>query len=151
MLYTKPRQGSKMENEPKTKPVLRAAARYFLLQLPGQVFFVLLLLLFRRWIEVSDYLVWGLLALWISKDIVLFAFLWRYYVPDQHSDPSRMVGRRGFALTRLAPDGHVQVQGERWRAVVANGTPPIEKDQTICVDAVNGLRLTVSICAEDSR
>jgi membrane-bound ClpP family serine protease len=125
------------------KPDLRTAARYFLLQVPGFVTFILLLLLFRRWVEIPGYLVWGLPALWIVKDILLFPVLWRYYAADQHPDPSRMIGRKGFALRRLAPEGHVHVQGERWRASVAKGHPPIEKGETIRVDAVNGLNLTV--------
>jgi membrane protein implicated in regulation of membrane protease activity len=129
---------------------LRAAGRYFLLQLPGQIFFLLLLILIRRWIAFSDYLMWGLPAIWIGKDIVLFPFLWRYYATDPSADSSRMVGRMGVALSRLAPDGHVRVGGERWRASIAEGASPIEKGQAICVDAIDGLRLTVGICTDEA-
>jgi membrane protein implicated in regulation of membrane protease activity len=132
------------------KPTLRTAARYFLLQLPGQFFLIVLLFFFQRWVEIPGYIVWGLPALWIAKDILLFPILWRFYATDQHSDPSRMIGRRGYVLRRLAPDGHVHVQGERWQASVAEGNPPIEKGAAICVDAINGLRLTVSRCPEDA-
>ena len=60
-----------------------------------------------------------------------------------------MVGRRGLALTRLNPDGYVQVQGERWRAGVHEGQASIDKDEAICVEAINGLKLKVKSCPED--
>jgi membrane protein implicated in regulation of membrane protease activity len=138
-----------MDNKPE-KPNLRDAARYFLLQLPGQFSLVLLLFIFRRWVDIPGYLMWVLPVLWVVKDIVLFPFLWRYYATDKHPDPSRMIGRKGVALRRLAPDGHVHVQGERWRASIAEGRPPVEKGEFICVEAVDGLRLTVIKCDEDS-
>ena len=60
-----------------------------------------------------------------------------------------MVGRKGFTLTRLNPDGYVQVQGERWQAVIYEKHASIEKDEAICVEAINGLKLTVRSCSED--
>ena len=126
------------------KPTLRTAARYFLLQLPGQVFFILLLLFFREWMEIPGFFMWVLPSLWILKDVLLFPVLWRYYAADKNPDPSRMIGRRGSALSRLAPDGHVHVQGERWRASVAEGNPPIEKGEAVRVRTLKGLRLIVS-------
>jgi membrane protein implicated in regulation of membrane protease activity len=138
-----------VDNKPQ-KPTLRDAARYFLLQLPGQFFFVLLLFLIRQWVDIPGYLMWVLPALWVLKDIVLFPFLWRYYATDKHPDPSRMIGRKGVALRRLAPDGHVLVQGERWRASIDYGGQPVEKGESICVKAVDGLGLTVVKCDGDS-
>ena len=124
-------------------PPLRAVAKYFLLQLPGQVFFVLILVLFRKWVEFPADWMWALIGFWVGKDVILFPFLWRYYDPDLHPDRFQMVGRRGFALTRLNPDGYVQLQAERWRACIAEGEAPIEKGEEICVDSVIGLTLTV--------
>ena len=60
-----------------------------------------------------------------------------------------MVGRRGFALTRLQPDGYVQVQGERWRAGICDEQASIEQGDAVCIEAINGLKLTVRPCAED--
>ena len=111
----------------RAKPPLRTVAKYFLLQLPGQVTFILMLLLFRQWVAIPAYLAWGLLAFWVGKDIILFPFLWRSYDPDQYSDRFRMIGRNGFALTRLSPEGFVQVRGERWQAVVAQEQSPLSR------------------------
>ncbi len=129
------------------RPPLRILFKYFLLQLPGQISFVLILLLFRQWVEIPSYLTWGLLVCWIGKDVVLFPFLWRFYDPDQYPDRFHMVGRKGFALTRLNPDGYVHVQGERWQAGIAAGQAPIEQGEAICVEAIDGLKLTVKNCA----
>ena len=76
-----------------------------------------------------------------------FPFLWRFYDPNQYWDRFRMVDRKGFALTHLNPDGYVQVQGERWQAGIYEEQAPIEKGEAICVEAINGLKLTVRPCA----
>ena len=55
----------------------------------------------------------------------------------------------GLTLTRLNPDGHVQVQGERWQACVYQEQAVIEKDEAICVAAIKGLKLKVRSCPED--
>ena len=130
------------------KPPLRVLFKYFLLQLPGQAVFILLLVFVRQWLEAPAYLMWGLLGFWVGKDIFLFPFLWRFYDPNQYPDRFRMVGRKGFTLTRLNPDGYVQVQGERWKAGICEEHVSIERGDAICVEAINGLKLTVRPCTD---
>jgi membrane-bound ClpP family serine protease len=60
-----------------------------------------------------------------------------------------MVGRKGFALTRLNPVGYVQVQGERWQAGIYEEQVSIEQGEAIRVEAINGLKLTVRPCTEN--
>ena len=131
------------------RPPLRVVIKYFLLQLPGQVAFILILVVGRQWLEAPAYLIWGLLGFWVGKDIFLFPFLWRFHDPNQYPDRFRMVGRKGFALTRLNPVGYVQVQGERWQAGIYEGQASIEQGEAIWIEAVNGLKLTVRPCTED--
>ena len=131
------------------RPSVRIVIKYFLLQLPGQIAFILILLLVRRWLEAPAYLIWGLLGFWVGKDIFLFPFLWRFHDPNQYPDRFRMNGRKGFALTRLNPDGYVQVQGERWQAGIYEEQASIEQGEAICIEAINGLKLTVRSCTED--
>jgi hypothetical protein len=107
----------------------------------------LILLLVRQWLETPADLLWGLLGFWVGKDILLFPFHWRFYDPDQYYDRFRMVGRKGFALNRPNPDGYVQVQGERWQASIYEEHASIEKDEAICEDAINGLKLKVRSCS----
>jgi membrane protein implicated in regulation of membrane protease activity len=132
------------------KPSLRIVVKYFLLQLPGQAAFVLILLLVRQWVEIPLHLTWGLLGFWIGKDIVMFPFLWRFYDPERYPDRFQMRGRRGVALTRLNPAGLVRVRGEKWQAEISEGRAPIEPGEAICVEAVDGLKLTVASCTEQS-
>ncbi len=129
-------------------PALRIILKYVLLQLPGQVSFLLILLLLRQLIEIPEYLAWGLLGVWVGKDIIMFPFLWRFYDPSRFPDRFRMDGRKGFAVTRLNPDGYVQVHGERWHAGIAAGKPPVEPGAAIRVETVEGLKLTVSAWQE---
>jgi membrane-bound ClpP family serine protease len=130
------------------RPTLRIGVKYFLLQLPGMVTFALILLLVRQWMAAPVYLLGALLGIWVAKDIFLFPVLWRFYDPYQYPDRFKMIGRRGFTLNRLNPDGYVLVRGERWQAAIRKGQPPVEQGREICVEAINGLKLTVSPCAE---
>jgi membrane-bound ClpP family serine protease len=135
-------------NKKTDKPPLQVLFKYFLMQLPGQVVFVLILVLVRQWLTVPAYLMWGLLGFWVGKDIILFPILWRLHDPNQYPDRFRMVGRKGLTLTHLNPNGYVQVQGERWQAGINEEQTSIEKGEAICVEAINGLRLTVRPCTE---
>jgi membrane-bound serine protease (ClpP class) len=54
---------------------------------------------------------------------------------------SGLVGQAGVARDRLAPDGHVTVQGEIWRARVQG--QPVDQGQPVKVVGVEGLTLTV--------
>ena len=125
------------------RPSLGIAIKYVLLQVPGLIAFVLVLFLVRKWLKAPDYLLWALFSVWVSKDIILFPFLWRYYDSKQVPDRFQMVGRKGFALTRLNPYGYVQINGERWQAKNFNKEIPIEEGDTIYVEAINGLKLVV--------
>jgi membrane protein implicated in regulation of membrane protease activity len=136
-------------NKKADRPLLGAAIKYSLLQLPSLAAFVLILALVRQWLEVPTNLIWGLFGFWVLKDIVLFPFLWRHYDPNQFSDRFQMIGRKGFALTRLNPDGYVQVQGERWQAGIYNDLVSIDQGEAIRVKSINGLKLTVIPCIED--
>ncbi len=53
-----------------------------------------------------------------------------------------MVGRQAVARGELAPEGHVNVDGEIWRAVAEDGTIPA--GEKVRVTAVDGLTLRVS-------
>lgn len=131
------------------RPPLRVIVKYFLLQLPGIATFALILIVVRHWMQFPGYLAWALLGVWVAKDIFLFPILWRFYDPQLYPDRFRMIGRRGFALTRLNPSGYVSVKGERWQAAVREEEAPVEQGRQICVEAINGLKLTVRPCAEE--
>ncbi|MCK5010342.1 MAG: hypothetical protein KAS98_07645, partial [Deltaproteobacteria bacterium] len=59
--------------------------RYMLLQAPGVLILILVLILVRQWIDLSTVFICGLVALWVTKDLILFPFLWRAYDWDQQN------------------------------------------------------------------
>ena len=119
--------------------------RYVLYQLPALVVLILILVFVRRWVDLPGWLGWGLVALWVAKDVVLFPFTWRAYDRSgrQRVDLTQMVGALGIAEERLAPSGFVRVRGELWHAAVEGGGPPVERGEAVRVRDIHGLRLLV--------
>ena len=119
--------------------------RYALYQLPALVVLILILVFVRRWVDLPGWLGWGLVALWVAKDVVLFPFTWRAYDRSgrQRVDLTQMVGALGIAEERLAPSGFVRVRGELWHAEVEGGGPPVERGEAVRVRDIHGLRLLV--------
>ena len=121
----------------------RVVVRYGLLQLPGLALLVLFLVLVRRWFYIPAWLVWGFIALWVAKDVILFPLVWRSYDRDQPGDKDRMLGAHGIARDRLAPSGYILVYGELWQAEVMEGGMPIERGEGVLVQGTRGLTLIV--------
>ena len=121
----------------------RAVIKYTLLQLPALVFLALILHLIRLWVQMPAWLLWGMVGLWIVKDVLLFPFVWRSYDRDLHTDANTMIGVRGIVKDRLAPSGYVEVHGELWRAEVMEGASPVETGEDIRVRGIRGLTLIV--------
>ena len=57
------------------------------------------------------------------------------------SPTEEMLGRRGTAITRLAPKGLVRIDGETWEAFSSNAA--IAAGDEVTVLEINGLKLTV--------
>jgi len=93
--------------------------------------------------DIPAWFVWGLVALWVVKDLILFPFVWRAYDTDREGAANSMVGARGIAKDRLAPSGHISVRGELWQAEVMEGGPPIDRGQGVRVRGISGLKLLV--------
>lgn len=106
---------------------------------------VLLLVVVRQWVALSQWIFWGIVAGWLVKDLVLFPFVWRAYDPDAPDAALRadMVGARGIAKQRLDPAGYVRVRGELWKAEHRGGGPPIEAGCPVRVQGREGLILFV--------
>ena len=121
----------------------RVVIKYTLLQLPALVFLALILYLIRLWVQMPAWLIWGMVGLWVVKDVILFPFVWRSYDQDRLGDANSMVGLHGVAKDRLAPSGYVEVHGELWQAEVMEGAPPVESGKGIRVRGIRGLTLIV--------
>ena len=76
--------------------------KYTLLQIPGLIALILILLLVKRWVNLSLWFISGIIVLWVIKDAVLFPFVWRAYDSNRPGDPLTMIGERGIARERFA-------------------------------------------------
>lgn len=121
----------------------RVVLKYSLLQLPGTVLFVLILLFLQWWVHLSSWSVWSLAGLWIAKEIVIFPFVWRSYDARGSGKGHDMIGERGMAEERLNPEGYISVRGELWRAESIHDVSPIEKGDRIRICGIRGLTLLV--------
>jgi len=121
----------------------RVVIKYTLLQLPALVFLVLILHLVRLWVYMPAWLIWGMVGLWVAKDVVLFPFVWRSYEQDRLGHVNSMVGLHGIAKNNLTPSGYVEVHGELWQAEVVQGAPFVESGGGIRVKEIRGLTLIV--------
>jgi membrane protein implicated in regulation of membrane protease activity len=129
---------------------LRIVIRYTILQLPALALFVMALILSRRWIGIPLWSFWGLVGLWVAKDVILFPFVWRAYDARERKGEDAMIGRQGIVQDRLAPSGFVQVRGELWQAELMDGGPPVEKGVAVKIRKTRGLTLIVQPCGNEN-
>ena len=113
--------------------------KYALFQLPGLVLFFLILILVQWWTDLPSRFIWGLLILWVIKDVVLFFLVWRSY--QRVANP--LIGMKGVAEEQLAPSGYVRVRGELWKAEVIDPNLQIHKGEAVKVRRIRGLTLFV--------
>lgn len=121
----------------------RIVIRYTLLQLPALAVLFGLLVLAERFIDLPLWFIWGLMGLWIAKDIALFPLTWRAYDQDHAKDESSILGARGIAEERLDPSGYIRVGSELWQAEVVGDAPSVEKGEGVRVQGIRGLTLLV--------
>jgi len=121
----------------------QALVKYALLQLPVIVLLTIALFVIRQWVDIPLWLIGGIVAFWVVKDIVMFPVVWRAYDQNRAGDATSIVGMRGTATERLAPWGYIRIRGELWRAEVMEGGSPIEKGERIRVMEIEGLTLLV--------
>ena len=111
---------------------------YVIAQVPGWTLAAVAAGILYRWGLILGWLAFTLFALWVAKDLVLFPFMRRYYMPDPPE--RRMVGLCGVALTEIAPHGVVRIRGELWQA---ESERPIAEGARVRVLNVDGLHLRV--------
>ena len=117
--------------------------RYILLNIPGLVAVVLILIIIQHWVVLPAWLFWSVIAFWVVKDVVLFPFVWRAYDWNRAGRSDSLIGERGIAKERLAPSGYIRIRGELWRAERFGEGPPIEAEQPVRVKKMEGLTLFV--------
>jgi len=118
--------------------------KYCLLQIPGLVLFTLILYILVAWEWVSIQLAGILLLVWLIKDVLLYPVYRPALEGGDSAGAQALVGLTGKVRTDLAPQGLVEVAGERWQARKA-GDEPIPAGSRVRVIAARGMVLTVSL------
>jgi membrane protein implicated in regulation of membrane protease activity len=121
----------------------RVMVRYALLQVPALGLLVVLLIVVQRWVDLPAWFTWGLVALWVAKDVIFFPLTWRAYDWDRPGDANSMVGVRGITEQQLAPSGYIRARGELWKAELMGDGPPIGRGEAVYVRGIRGLTLLV--------
>ncbi len=121
----------------------RIFVRYMLFQVPGVVLLYLLLILARQVVALPAWFIWGLVAFWVIKDLILFPAVWRAYDQERKDGASSMIGSRGTAEDPLNPSGYIRVHGELWKAEVMGGSRSIRQGEKVTVRGMRGLTLLV--------
>jgi len=122
---------------------LKVLLRYIILQLPVLILLIVLYIVSKNYESVPSLLILIFLLLWLAKDIILYPFVWKAYVPRDIKESVSMLGKKGRALTNIDPTGSVEVRGEIWNARAVQESNSIREHETIRVVEVQGLTLMV--------
>jgi membrane protein implicated in regulation of membrane protease activity len=117
--------------------------RYLAAQVPGAVLVGIGLWLFWGETGLPAWMGVAFFAFWIGKDLLLYPLMRRAYESSE-TRMQRLVGKRGVVLDALAPDGQVEVEGERWRARAIAGEEAIAAGTAVVVRAVDRFTLLVA-------
>ena len=70
----------------------RVVLKYSLLQIPGTILLILILILLERWVPLSEWLFWTIVCVWIAKEVILFPFVWEAYDSRGAGKSGDMIG-----------------------------------------------------------
>jgi membrane-bound ClpP family serine protease len=124
----------------------RIVLKYGLFQIIGVTLLLLVLTVLRQWVNLSPLFFWGFVSLWVIKDIILFAFVWRAYESKGSKDVHSLIGAQGVVIEQLAPSGYIRVRGELWHAETMKEAVGIQEN--VRVQGNRGLTLLVQPCDE---
>lgn len=122
---------------------LTTILKYTLFQLPEIAVVSVVLIFLGKWEVISASAAYGLIAVWIIKDVLLYPFLWKAYEFGGPKKANPMIGQVGFVKNRLGPTGMISVRGELWKARIAEDAHPIEIGRHVRVVSIDGLTLVV--------
>ena len=123
---------------------MSTVTRYWLLQIPGWVLLILVLVLAHDRFDLPAWVGGIILLLWVAKDAILYPSLKPGYETGVKTGSERLVGLIGIARQDLGPDGYVLVNGELWKAVADPPDTPIPAGADVRVNAARGMLLSVA-------
>lgn len=124
-------------------------ARYLLMQVPGWLAVLVLLVILNAWLGLPRWVGPIVLSAWILKDVLMYPLLRRAYHDDVPGPSQRLVGRTGTVERDLAPHGYVRVGNELWRGEALPEHGPVASGRRVRVRSIDGLTLMVEPEPED--
>jgi membrane-bound ClpP family serine protease len=121
----------------------RTIARYTLFQIPGLILLSLGLAAAVRWWDLPVLVAYGLVALWVAKDVIMYPILRVAYESGGSSGVDGIQGALGVVTQPLVPSGYVKLGSERWKAELVSGSGTVSVGSAIRVIELRGLTLIV--------
>jgi len=121
----------------------RTLVRYTLFQIPGLILLGLALAAVVRWWDFPVFAAYGLVAVWIAKDVIMYPILRIAYEAGGTSGVDAIHGALGVVTQALVPAGYVRLGSERWKAELASGSQAVSVGSAIRVVELRGLTLIV--------
>jgi membrane protein implicated in regulation of membrane protease activity len=121
----------------------RTLVRYTLFQIPDLILLGLGLAAAVRWWGLPVPIAYGLVALWIAKDVIMYPLVRVAYDADSSSGVDGIRGALGVVTQPLAPSGYVRLGSELWKAELAGGAGALPSGVSVRVVGVRGLTVVV--------
>ena len=121
----------------------RTIVRYTLFQIPVLILLSLGLAAAVRWWGLPVLAAYGLVAVWVAKDVIMFPILRVAYESGGSSGVDGIPGALGVVTQPLVPSGYVRLGSERWKAELVSGSGAASVGSAIRVVELRGLTLIV--------
>jgi membrane protein implicated in regulation of membrane protease activity len=121
----------------------RTIIRYTLFQIPDLILLSLGVAAAVRWWGLPVPAAYGLVAVWVAKDVIMYPILRVAYQSDSSSGVDAITGALGVVTQPLVPAGYVRLGPELWKAELVNGSEDVSVGSAIRVVEVRGLTLIV--------
>ncbi len=121
----------------------RTIVRYTLFQIPALILLGLGVAAAVRWWDLSVFTAYGVVAVWIAKDVIMYPILRIAYEAGGSSGVDGIHGALGVVTQPLVPSGYVRLGSERWKAELVCGSETVSVGSAIRVVELRGLTLIV--------
>lgn len=135
-----------MRNPSSNHPLNRRTLfKYITVQLPGLLVAALLLYFFRNLIGYPPSLIFWIMLVLVTKDILLYPVVWRSYATGTVDEGLSLIGKEALVIQALAPSGRVKLNGVIWKARPEKNSESIPKGTRVIVTAREDLTLIVRL------
>jgi membrane-bound ClpP family serine protease len=95
---------------------MRTIIRYLLFQIPEWILLAVVLWFLTRNTPLNFWPAVWFLAFWIVKDFAIYPYVRRAYENTAKTGSEALIGGKGIAHERIAPEGYIRIHGELWKA-----------------------------------